>query len=122
MSKHESPCLVAVGAGIFGAVIAILSLDPTAGSLRVTMVVRGAVVLLAFALAGLAVLVRPPKVLVGWVLLAAVNAAALAVIFGAGYSAEGIAHLSPFEALGVLPLIAGVAQVGAIVAAGLQKG
>ena len=118
MSRRQTSMTVAALAGVFGAMACALVISPEAGSTRVTIVMRGAVVLLASSVAAIVLMLRPPRELVVWALCSAGCAIALAIVLGgAGYTPSGLGGMAPSEALGPLPAILALVQVGGFIVA-----
>ena len=112
-SSREKSCAWAVAAGIVGSAVCALTLEPGDGVVRVTAVVRVALVLLAFSVVALWLVTRPPRRFVAWAFAATLNGGALAVALGVGRS-FAVGDLSPFAAVGMPGTAAGATQVVAL--------
>lgn len=112
---------VACYAGIFGAIACAVSISPGDGWVRVTMVMRAALVLLAYSLAAGTLISgasgRASKRSFALAFWGAGCAATHAVVFGFMYKpgVESIG-LTPLDAIGLLPLSAAMTQAGAFAA------
>ena len=82
MTKPENACVVACVSGVVGAVVSALSLNTGLGEQRVVLIVRAAIVLLGFAVAGGLLLLRPTRHRIVWGSVTLLNAFALAAVFG----------------------------------------
>jgi hypothetical protein len=111
MTGREASPAVAAAAGVLGALACILMSSPGDGQIRAAMVMRGAVVFLALAVAALLLVVIRPKVKLVWILAAMGSAAVLASVFG--FFSKPEQSLSPTEALGPVAMLAAIVQVGA---------
>jgi hypothetical protein len=98
-------------AGVAGALLCALHIGSGDGETRVLLILRAAIVFLAFAILAIVLLLMPrrPLVLSGGAILA--NVAALAYVFDVFRSSSG--DLRASEALGIPVTIAALAQVGA---------
>jgi hypothetical protein len=125
--KDTSPALsVACLAGVFGAIACAIGISPGDGRVRVTMVMRAALVLLAYSLAA-GNLIRSASwrasrrsfALAFW---GAGCAATHAVVFGFRYK-PGVDSfgLTPLDAIGLLPLSAAIIQTGGFIARALTE-
>jgi hypothetical protein len=115
---RKAACLCAALAGLVGAGLLAITMSPGDGPHYVNILLRGALVLLVFSVAALALAVHPPKQRVAWALTAASNAIALGVAFG--FLKSSAVELRPVEVLGAPIIAAAAAQLAAFIVATLS--